>query len=180
ALHESIGHLGIFVSAKVARKEHDEFASNIDFIDVLPPGPYEAVMLPKSEFENTDLVSGNWVLRFEPRTLEDLRSIVLPDPEDDRRFAAVARLSEINLQLYGLFLGPFVRAALAPLAPMLKRAHPLRLQYEWLSDANPAMRALGALAETVRAHRSSASTDNPFLQLQERVSKQIVAALDSW
>ncbi|MFZ0099381.1 MAG: DUF3141 domain-containing protein, partial [Gemmobacter sp.] len=36
-IHDSIGHLGIFVSAGVARKEHDEFASNIDLIDVLPP-----------------------------------------------------------------------------------------------------------------------------------------------
>src|SRR6476659_10577855 len=42
AVHESIGHLGIFVSGSVAKKEHDEFASNIDLIDVLPPGLYEA------------------------------------------------------------------------------------------------------------------------------------------
>ncbi len=34
AIHDKIGHLGIFVSAGVAKKEHDEFASNIDFIDV--------------------------------------------------------------------------------------------------------------------------------------------------
>ena len=47
AVHESIGHLGIFVSGSVAKKEHDEFASNIDLIDVLPPGLYEAVMMPK-------------------------------------------------------------------------------------------------------------------------------------
>ena len=45
-IHESVGHLGIFVSAGVARKEHDEFASNIDLIDVLPPGLYEAVLDP--------------------------------------------------------------------------------------------------------------------------------------
>ena len=38
-IHDKIGHLGIFVSAGVARKEHDEFASNIDLIDVLPAGP---------------------------------------------------------------------------------------------------------------------------------------------
>jgi hypothetical protein len=38
-VHETIGHLGIFVSAGVARKEHGEFASNIDMIDVLPPRP---------------------------------------------------------------------------------------------------------------------------------------------
>ena len=38
AVHELIGHLGIFVSGSVAKKEHDEFASNIDMIDALPPG----------------------------------------------------------------------------------------------------------------------------------------------
>src|ERR1700741_2614849 len=48
-IHETVGHLGIFVSAGVARKEHGEFASNIDLIDVLPPGLYEAVFEPRSE-----------------------------------------------------------------------------------------------------------------------------------
>ena len=48
-IHETVGHLGIFVSAGVARKEHDEFASNIDMIDVLPPGLYEAILTPKDE-----------------------------------------------------------------------------------------------------------------------------------
>ncbi len=180
AVHDSIGHLGIFVSAKIARKEHEEFASNIDFIDVLPPGLYEAVLVPKSEMAETDLVSGNWVLRFEPRTLDDLKTVAASDPEDDRRFAAVARLSEMNLQLYRLFLGSTVRTAFAPFAPMLKQLHPLRLQYEWLSDANPALRAVGALAETVRAHRSPAAADNPFLLMQERVSEQVTKALDAW
>jgi poly(3-hydroxyalkanoate) synthetase len=35
-IHKSIGHLGIFVSGGVARKEHGEFSSNIDLIDLLP------------------------------------------------------------------------------------------------------------------------------------------------
>ena len=34
AVHDSIGHLGIFVSGGIAKKEHQEFASNIDLIDV--------------------------------------------------------------------------------------------------------------------------------------------------
>lgn len=38
AVHETIGHLGIFVSGSVAKKEHQEFAGNIDLIDCLPPG----------------------------------------------------------------------------------------------------------------------------------------------
>ncbi len=41
-VHETVGHLGIFVSGGVARKEHNEFSSNIDLIDILPPGLYEA------------------------------------------------------------------------------------------------------------------------------------------
>jgi poly(3-hydroxyalkanoate) synthetase len=48
AVHDSVGHLGIFVSGGVAKKEHQEFASNIDLIDVLPPGLYEAVLTPKT------------------------------------------------------------------------------------------------------------------------------------
>ena len=43
-IHETVGHLGIFVSGGVARKEHGEFSSNIDLIDTLPPGLYEAVL----------------------------------------------------------------------------------------------------------------------------------------
>ena len=43
-LHEQVGHLGIFVSAGVANKEHNELASALDLIDVLPPGLYEAVI----------------------------------------------------------------------------------------------------------------------------------------
>src|SRR6476646_11452810 len=42
-IHETVGHLGIFVSGGVAKKEHGEFSSNIDLIDTLPPGLYEAI-----------------------------------------------------------------------------------------------------------------------------------------
>ena len=45
-VHETVGHLGIFVSGSVAKKEHEEFATNIDFIDCLPPGLYETVLTP--------------------------------------------------------------------------------------------------------------------------------------
>src|SRR5574339_393222 len=39
-LHEDIGHLGIFVSGKVARKEHKEIVQVMDFIEDLAPGLY--------------------------------------------------------------------------------------------------------------------------------------------
>src|SRR4029078_13189360 len=65
AVHETIGHLAIFVSGPVAKKEHDEFASNIDLIDVLPPGLYEAVITPKDMTDPAaSLITGNYLVRF--------------------------------------------------------------------------------------------------------------------
>ena len=73
----SIGHLGIFVSGSVARKEHQEFTSNIDMIDVLPPGIYQAEIADKTpDTPNADLAQGNYVLSFEERHLDDVRAIV--------------------------------------------------------------------------------------------------------
>jgi hypothetical protein len=47
----------------VAKKEHQEFASNIDLIDVLPPGLYEAVMTRKgADSVNQDAISGDWIV----------------------------------------------------------------------------------------------------------------------
>ncbi|MFD2273085.1 DUF3141 domain-containing protein [Undibacterium arcticum] len=68
----------------------------------------------------------------------------------------------------------------APLAEWMRRLHPLRLQYELLSDANPLLAPLGALAQQIREHRSPAAADNPLIALQDRASAQIVAALDTW
>ncbi len=182
AIHESIGHLGIFVSGGVARKEHEEFASNIDLIDVLPPGLYEAVMTKKTaDSVNADLVSGDWIVRFEPRKLADIRAIVQPDPENERRFATVRRVSEINLGLYRTLFQPFVQAmASKETAEMIHKLNPSELPFELFSDKNPLMKAIGDLAEQVRANRRPADPDNPFVAVQEMVSSAIVQALDNY
>jgi pimeloyl-ACP methyl ester carboxylesterase len=181
-IHESIGHLGIFVSSGVARKEHGEFSSNIDLIDVLPPGLYEAVFEPKTEAtKNPDLVAGDWVMRCEARTLDDIRALGGNDAADQRCFAAAARVSEINLALYRTFWQPMVRNVIAPaIAEWTRAAHPLRLQYEMFSDNNPVMAALAPMAEWVKAHRQIIGSANPFLAAQEASSRNIVAALDAW
>ena len=182
AVHDSIGHLGIFVSGGIAKKQHEEFASNIDLIDVLPPGLYEAVLTPKTEdVVNPGLISGNWIVRFEPRTLDDVRAIVQPDPENERRFATVKRVSEINLGLYRTLFQPFVQAfAGAQKASGLPAFKSSELPYELFSDRNPLMRQIADLAEQVRQQRQPAAPDNPFLQLQTMISDGMIAALDGW
>lgn len=75
------------------------------------PGLYEAVMTPKAaDTIGEDRVVGDWIVRFEPRTLADLRQIVQSDYEDERRFAAMRRLSQINLGIYRTLFQPFVCA----------------------------------------------------------------------
>src|SRR5262249_730241 len=125
-VHETAGHLGIFVSGGVARKEHGEFSSNIDLIDTLPPGLYEAVFERKSaDTANPDLASGDWVMRCEARTFDDIRALGGNDAADDRRFAAAARVSEMNLALYRTYAQPLVRAAVSsPMAHWLQQMHP--------------------------------------------------------
>jgi pimeloyl-ACP methyl ester carboxylesterase len=181
-IHEKIGHLGIFVSGPVAKKEHGEFASNIDLIDALPPGLYEAILEPKTAgAPGADLVGGDWFMRCEMRTLDDIRALGCNDAADERRFATAARVSEINLALYRTFAQPFVRAMVSPVASrMLHQMHPLRVQYEMFSNANPFVAPVEGMADEVRRNRRPAAADNPFLALQEHMSKQIVAALDGW
>jgi pimeloyl-ACP methyl ester carboxylesterase len=181
-VHQSIGHLGIFVSGGVAKKEHAEFSSNIDLIDVLPPGLYEATFEAKGEeTTSADLVVGQWVMRCEARTLDDIRAMGGNSPEDERRFAAAKRVSEINLAAYQKFVQPWIKGLVTPqLAEMTRNLHPLRLQYETFCSQNPWMAAVKSAAEEVEENRKPVSKDNPFLVFQEQMSKQIVHALDSW
>jgi len=181
-IHETIGHLGIFVSGGVAKKEHGEFSSNIDLIDTLPPGLYEAVLENKAgDTANPDLVTGNWVMRCEARTLDDIRALGGNDAADERRFATAARVSEINLSLYRTFAQPMVRAMVnSPMAEWMQQLHPLRLQYEFFSNANPLMAPVATLAEQVRKDRKPSEANNPFVAMQENASRQIVAGLDAW
>jgi hypothetical protein len=180
AVHESIGHLGIFVSGAIAKKEHREFTCNIDMIDVLPAGIYEAVIHDKTpDTPNADLAYGDYVLTFERRHLEDVEKIVQHREDDDRRFAAVSRLSQVNVGLYKSFLQPWIKVIATPrTSEKLQQWHPLRLPYESISDKNPFVASLAPIAVQVKNHRQKAADDNPFVQLERQVSKSIESALE--
>jgi hypothetical protein len=181
-VHETVGHLGIFVSGGVAKKEHAEFSSNIDLIDVLPPGLYEATFTAKSgDTTRGDLAGGNWIMRCEQRTLDDLRTMGGNSLEDERRFATAKRVSEINLSNYRNFVQPWVRTFATPqIADWMRKLHPLRAGYEAFGRDTPAMKTVAMKAEAVRENRKPAAKDNPFLKAQETVSESIVNVLDKW
>ena len=181
-VHESIGHLGIFVSGGVAKKEHAEFSSNIDLVDVLPPGLYEATFEARgADTKNDEFAVGQWVMRCEARTLDDIRAMGGNSPEDERRFETAKRVSERNLAAYQNYLQPWIKSMVTPqMAEMMRNWHPLRVQYEAFSSQNPWMKTVEDAADKARENRKPVTQDNPFLAFQERFSKQIVNSLDRW
>ena len=179
---QEIGHLAIFVSSKVGAKEDEEFVQLMDVIDCLPPGLYEMVISPRpADVPAAGFVTGNWIARFEARSFDDVRALGRNSPEDDRAFAAVARLSEVNLSIYRTFMQPFVRAfANQPMADLTLALNPLRLSYTIFGDKNPWMKGMQPLAAAVSAARRPVAADNPLLALQTKVSEQITSGLESY
>jgi len=180
-MHQSIGHLGIFVSGKVATREHQEFASAMDMIDLAPPGLYEAVITDIGEdTANPELINGRYLFRLERRSLADIRALGNNDAEDQLRFATVARVSEANLALYRSTLAPIVRMmATEQSAETMRKLHPSRLRFSLFSDQNPLMKPIKLLAETVRANRQEVPADNAFLAMEQMASAWIVNCLDA-
>src|SRR5262249_23348097 len=110
-----------------------------------------------------------------------IRALGGNDAADERCFATAARVSQTNLALYRTFAQPIVRALVNPtLAEWMHQLHPLRLQYELFSNANPMMAPVAAMEGQFRETRGPVAVDNPFVAMQENVSRQIVAALDAW
>jgi hypothetical protein len=178
-VHPSIGHLGIFVSAKVALKEHAEVVNSLELIESLPPGLYEMVV-EKVERRADAADCDEYLVRFEARTLEAIHAYD-DGRADEAPFRAVARLSEANEGLYETFVGPAVRAmATEGSAEMLRALHPNRLAYAGFSDANPWMAGVKVAAELVRANRAEAPAENPLriaeAEFVDRTLKGIEAA----
>jgi pimeloyl-ACP methyl ester carboxylesterase len=172
-----VGHLAIFVGTKVAAKDHAEFINNMELIDAMPPGLYEIVIAERPRNEASK--AGDFDLSIEERGLDDIRSLGCNSLEDEREFAAVARVSELNNALYQTFLGPWIKMMSGPqLARAAIELNPLRLSYALFSDRNPMMRPVAPLADYVRAKRTPASADNPFIAMQEQFSKAMVDTLN--
>jgi hypothetical protein len=179
-LNQTVGHLAIFVSSKVAAKEDEEMIRLMDLIDCLPPGLFEMIISPRqAQVHATTTVQGAWTSRFEARTLDDIRALGRNSEADDRAFAAVARMSEFTHSIYRTFWQPAIRSMVTQsAADLMCTLNPLRLSYTLFTDSNPLMKGVEKLAVEVKACRRSAAPINPFLKMQKQISNQIITALD--
>ncbi len=181
-LHESVGHLGIFEGADVARKESDRIVSSLEVVDQLPSGLYEMKVVLKGEGAAEqavqrwhDLEPGSYTVHFEHRTMDDLRAVNPEGRDEEQTFSTVARLSEINSSVYTTWRQPWLgnawaQAVLPPVGDAMARLHPLRLQREGFSDMHPAAIPVAQLARHVRAHRHVLADDHPARQSERLFS----------
>ena len=168
-----VGHLAIFVGTKVAAKDHAEFINNMELIDAMPPGLYEIMITPKPDTAApSEDEAADFDLAIEERSLDDIRALGCNSLEDEREFAAVARVSDLNNALYQTFLQPWIKMVSGPqVAAAVLELNPLRLGYSLPSDKNPMMRRVAPTANYVRAERTPASTDNPFIAMQQQLGQ---------
>ena len=180
-LHEQIGHLGIFVSAGVANREHSEFASALDLIDVLPPGLYEAIITDTTpDTHGVSMIDDRHVIRFEPREVQDI--LALGDGrEGEKAFELVRHVAEINQAMYDKLVSPVVQMFSSELsAAAMRNLNHSRLERSMFSDSNPLLKAMKPLADAVRVQRKPVSPDNPFLKAEQKAVQTLQASWDKY
>jgi hypothetical protein len=175
-LHEDIGHLGIFVSGKVAKKEHAQIVSVLKSIEALPPGLYGMQI---TEGKGADGKPA-YEVSFVERRLEDVAAHLNRfERADEKPFEAVTAVSEFNQRAYELFARPLVQALSNEYGAKLSREfHPLRFQRWAISDLNPFLWWLEPSAQAVKAQRQALAPDDPARKAEAMVSELMSASLD--
>jgi len=175
--HGDIGHLGIFVSGKVAKKEYTQIFNVLETIEALAPGLYGMSI---KEVKGSDGKT-EYDVSLKEHRLEEAVEHFNPSfqREDEKPFKAVAAVSEFNQRAYELFVQPYVQlTSNETTARLLRDFHPLRFERWAFSDLNPWLAALGPVADTVRASRARADDVEPWRDVERRGSELLSASLD--
>jgi pimeloyl-ACP methyl ester carboxylesterase len=175
-MHEEVGHLGIFVSGKVAQKEYTQISSVMKSIEMLAPGLYGM------EIKETKGEGGRpeYQVEFHEVRLEEIVARLNRHQRlDEKPFEAVAAISEFNQRAYELFVQPSVQAASNEfVAGLLRRFHPLRLQRWAWSDYNPWLAWLPGAAQLAKDKRQPVAADHPLRRAEASFVELASATLD--
>jgi pimeloyl-ACP methyl ester carboxylesterase len=173
-INPHIGHLGIFVSASVARFEHRAILDNLAEVEKLAPGLYE--MKISNPTGDPDCRKPQYRVAFEERRVE---ALVFDYPRET--FERVRQVSDSNEALYQRFVSPWVQAVSTPWsAAMLKWLHPMRTSRYLLSEKFSLwMHVVAGMAEQMRKNRVRASEDNPFRTAERALSANVSNTIQS-
>jgi pimeloyl-ACP methyl ester carboxylesterase len=174
-VHEKVGHLGIFVSSSIARKEHTEMTSTLKTIEALAPGLYEMKIDETAGDEGNE----HFFVSFHDRKMQDILTTVVNDRDQEKDFAAVARLSELGAQTYDMALRPVLQSLVTQQsADALRDAHPSRMSRKLFSDSNLMLPLMQPLVQWARDNRQKTTPDNPFLALERLMANSLMQSMD--
>jgi len=183
-LHETVGHLGIFVGADVARKEHDQLVTSLDVIESLPPGLYEMKLEAKAHLAHLrwdQLEPGDYTVHYEFRTMDDIRALNPEGRDEEAMFSTIGKVSELNAKIYKTWLRPWVKLfATRPVGDALGKLNPLRLQRQLFSDNFPLAAFIHEQARKARANRSPIADEHPLRQVEKKMAAQISSSLNQF
>jgi pimeloyl-ACP methyl ester carboxylesterase len=172
-MHKSVGHLGIFVSGAVAKREHTQIVDLIEYIEHLPPGLYGMQV----EEQKTN-GSVRYDVLLTERRVEDLQVLQKYGRKDEGPFKVVEKTSEALASAYESFVHPFVAPMVTPAAAKAARAlNPQRVQRWAVSDLNPFLWPLKGMADMARANRAPRDHEGPMVAM-ERWTAAVTSA--SW
>ncbi len=181
-LHESVGHLGIFVGGEVARKEHDQLVTSLDMIESLPPGLYEMKLEAKAGMEHLrweQLEPGDYTVHYEHRTMGDILALNPEGREEEAMFSTIGKVSEFNAAIYKTWLRPWVKLlATREAADAMGKLNPLRMQRQLFSDSFALAPLIREQARLAREHRVQVADDHPLRQIEKKVAAQISDSLN--
>lgn len=183
-LHESVGHLGIFVGGDIARKEHDQLVTSLDVIESLPPGLYEMKLVAKAGLDHQrweELEPGDYTVHYEHRTIKDIEALNPEGREEEALFSTISQVSEMNARLYKTWMRPWLSLVVQrPIADAIGKLHTLRLQRQMLSDQLPQAPLIRNLAQQARTQRVQVPDDHPLRMLEKKISTKINEVLNQF
>src|SRR5215217_2444403 len=173
-MHKSVGHLGIFVSGQVAKREHSQIVDLIEYIEHLPPGLYG---MQVEEQKTNGSVRYDVALR--ELRVEDLQGLQKYSRKDEVPFEAVERVSDTLASIYETFVHPFVAPMVTPAAAKAARMfNPQRAQRWAVSDLNPFLWPLKGMADMVKANRAPRENEGPRAAMERSIAAITSASWD--
>jgi hypothetical protein len=174
-INPHVGHLGIFVSASVARFEHRAILESLAQVEALLPGLYE--MKIDNPTGDPDCGRGAYSVRFEERCVEHLRF-----PADRTAFARVAQVSKQMDDFYSATLGRWAEAISTPLlATALEWLHPVRAsRYVFATPVGPWQRLIAGLATSIEKDRHAVPDGNPLKAAEIQAYAAIHDSIEQW
>jgi len=173
-LHDEVGHLGIFVSGKIATREHSQMAETLANIEAMAPGLYELVI---------EDIKGHgdekaFTFSIAKRTFADIEEAT-GDRRDEAAFAAVARISENLVEGYDSTIRPVVKAfSSSETGEIQRQMHPMRVMRSMFNSGMPGMKEVEQAAERVRASYEPGDPANPYRQIEKLWAKNVERGFD--